>query len=256
VPIAFEAGRTFHVVLTLRHHMGVRWLDLANTERVIWRKQQQTKLWRTGVEGFFRANEVTFGENGFHHHIHAGITLSRDVDPEEFKVWLEKYWKDQAAALGRSTDWKEGWWSEIKTEEELAHVVRYGTKTGAFQHVVASEILGDSAKSSAPWHLPVEAYCEVWHASRGHRWFGVGGCWRPDDDDDDDGASELEADVCVEREQAGVLVARIPANVWIDLNYGQKSWLLGVAHNRIHSSRQIADAWGRVVQAHIPTPAG
>jgi hypothetical protein len=216
------------------------------------------------VVGFFRANEVTYGDNGFHHHIHSVLTLPRDQDPEEFKAWLQEFWHEQAKELGRSTDWQDGWWSEIETEQELESVVRYGTKHSALGHVAAAEVLGDAAKSSAPWNLPVEQYCEVWMASRRHRWFGVGGCWRSPKEAEEveaepelvEAVSETGDEIRVEREASGELVARIPLEAWVRLSYEQRSWLLGIAHNRSHASWQIADAWVRVTQSYLPTPSG
>jgi hypothetical protein len=260
------AGRHFHVVLTLRHHFGVRWKELAGALKTIWRRMQQRVRWsgrkasevQGEVLGFVRADEVTFGKNGWHHHCHVLLTLRQDVDPEAFREWFQTYWEQQAKKEGRSANFtaQDGWFEEIHPAR-LADVAEYVTK-GAdldkgvvpredgleraasfadaqiLEHVAAGEVLGGPAKhGAAPWDVPPERFVELWTESKGHRWFGVGGIWRTkklEELADDDTAA-------AERETVGEELVSIDSERWKELFRHRgareaRAWLLGIVSNR------------------------
>ena len=235
-------GRHFHLVCTLRHRLGVKWKELADAEKTLWKKQQQRRPWREAVLGFVRADEVTYGANGFHHHLHAILTLKPGADPEAFKAWLSAFWETEARKLGRTADWsgQNGkWWSEIK-REDLSGVAAYFTKAAsegkqtphkALSDVLQAEVLGGTAKpGSMPWDLPVPAFLQVWHASKGHRWFATGGIWKLA------AKVESEEDLAELRETTGMPVVSVAGVRWDELNRKEnrekRDWLQGIIYNR------------------------
>lgn len=253
VPVVAPAGQHFHAVFTLRHRKGVKWRELADAERAIWRGMTQASRWKgsrgapSPVLAVIRADETTYGRNGFHHHIHALITLRPGTDPDAFAKWIAGYWSAKARKLGRTCDWHPGWWSEV-APAALAAVVRYGTKAadgGAVAdelgNVLAAEVLGGSGKrGAAPWDLPPLAFVEVWHASKGHRWFAVGGLWRTAKVE----AVESDDDATAQREKVGAVIAESAAADWRDLSPEKRDWLVGFVANRSIPRDVFLRWWG------------
>lgn len=240
-------GRHFTGALTLRHRMGVAWVQLAHAERTIWRRQQQRREWREAVIGFVRQDECTYGDNGFHQHIQFLITLRADVDPEAFQVWLAEFWQREARKLGRTCDWKEGWWSEV-APAEVARVVQYVAKDGTgdtpaptLGHVVAAEVLGGDAKrGSALWDLPPVPFAEVWIDSKRHRWFATGGVWadalKAEKVEEDDDAMAV-------REEKGECIAAAPGAAWKALPRELRDWIVGLLYNPAVSRERFLSQW-------------
>jgi hypothetical protein len=246
VPLVLATGgRSFHVVLTLRHHMGVRWLDLASAVKGVFRKMRQCRTWGDSVAGFVRSDETTFGRNGHHFHSHLLVTLKPGVDADALKAWIEDYWQVRAREHGRTSDWHDGWWSEVAPVDLLA-VVRYGTKQAAHEpsqtlaHVLAGEVLGGASKrGSAPWDLPPVAYAEVWHDSKGYRWFGAGGCWKSDQVK----AVESEEGAAEARETHGEVIGSVPREDWRRLPRELRRWVRGLAANRALTDADFLRSW-------------
>jgi hypothetical protein len=274
-----HAGRHFHAVITLRHHAGVKWIDLATVFRKVWRRMQQSVFWkgrREGVRvvarpspvlGFVRADEVTHSENnGIHHHIHLLLTLRADTDVDEFKTWFAEFWSAQARKLGRTADWsrQHGWWSEVdpgKLDDAIIYdtkaadpadlerngqmrlPVSLGARTLLLDGVLAAEVLGGtSKKESAPWGLPPLEFAEVWRDSKGHRWFGVGGIWRSkatEQVETDEGAQEL-------RDELGIVIAAVERWKFASLSPAQRAWITGLAANPALGPHEFLTWWHRM----------
>jgi hypothetical protein len=98
---ARSAGHTVCMVtLTLRHHVGHRLHDSWNALGKAWGNVTSGRRWEKtvtsyGVLGFARAVEVTYGEHGWHPHVHAVMVLDgpvsavmvRQLGEEMFSVW-------------------------------------------------------------------------------------------------------------------------------------------------------------------------
>lgn len=257
VPRVANQGRHVHAVFTLRHRAGVRWRDLRDVQKTIWRGMVQTKEWRGAVLGFVRADETTFGRNGHHFHVHALITLAPNVDAESFQRWIESYWRRRARAEGRTAEWADGWWSEV-APDALLSVVRYGTKSAEspaasqLGHVVMAEVLGGSGKrGAAPWSLPPLAFAEVWFESKRHRWFAVGGIWRSEAA----AAVETEEGAAAERETHGVPIATVTREVWRALPRETKQWVIGLVANRELTDADVVRQLVWLVEASGPPDA-
>ncbi len=238
-------GRSFHVVLTLRHRRGVRWKELASAVKGVFRKMRQCRTWGDAVAGFVRSDETTFGRNGHHFHSHLLVTLKPGTDVDALKTWVEDYWQTRAREHGRTADWHDGWWSEV-APADLTKVVRYGTKhaaensTQTLSHVLAGEVLGGASKrGSAPWDLPAPAFAEVWHDSKGHRWFGVGGCWKSAAVE----AVESEEGAAEARETHGEVIGSVPREDWRRLPRELRQWVRGLAANRRLTDADFLRSW-------------
>lgn len=261
------AGRHFHLVLTLRHRLGSKWLELASAKKAIWKRIQQRVRWRGKkgegageVLGFVRADEVTYGRHGWHDHSHVLLTLRADVDPVEFFEWFRLAWEAGARQEGRTADLQaqDRWWSEIaparlgdvagyvtKAADEARGVVprEDGAETAAafadaelLEHVAAAEVLGGAAKhGAAPWDIALEhpeRYVELYTASKGFRWFSTSGIWKTkklEELEDDDAAG-------AEREKTGEVLVEVSTERWNDLMRHRqareaRAWLLGMIAN-------------------------
>jgi hypothetical protein len=235
--------------------MGVRWKELADTEKRLFRTMRQCRTWGSQVEGFVRSDETTFGKHGHHFHIHVLVTLKPGIDVDAFRNWVEDYWKTRSREHGRTAEWHEGWWSEI-APEDLTKVVRYGTKqasenaTQTLSHVLAGEVLGGASKrGSAPWDLPPRAFAEVWHDSKGHRWFGAGGCWKSaqvESVESEEGAAEA-------RETHGAVIGSVPREDWRRLPRELRRWVRGLAANRALTDADFLRSWNWLWAHFDPT---
>ena len=248
-------GKHFHVVLTMRHHRGVLWKDLASAVKGVFRTMRQCRTWGELVAGFVRSDETTFGCNGHHFHSHLLVTLKPGADADALKAWIEDYWQTRAREHGRTTDWHDGWWSEV-APADLLSVVRYGTKQAApeptqtLSHVLAGEVLGGASKrGSAPWDLPPAAYAEVWHDSKGYRWFGVGGCWKSDQVK----AVESEEGAAEARETHGEVIGSVPREDWRRLPRELRRWVRGLAANRALTDADFLRSWNWLWSNFDPT---
>lgn len=197
--------------MTIRHHAGAKFKVLVDVERAVWRKMTSSRFWKESVAGFFWKMEPGFSvANGQHPHKHCVLALKAGVDSDKFAQKLKSYWEEQVRKLGRSCDWKEGWWKEIPGSADVDRMIGYVCKS-------IREVTGTSHKHNAPWLLPVAAYIEIFTTSRNVRWFGVGGCWRSKE------TVKCEKEEVLEQERHsddGVLVT-IPIGAWKRLTVSQ-----------------------------------
>jgi hypothetical protein len=98
--------------------------------------------------------------------------------------------------------------------KDLRRVLRYLTKG-------AVEILGGSAKSSAPWNMPVDAFVEVFTNMRHVKWFGSGGVWRTAAVEEAESEESLEQ----ERESDDPVLVEIPRQIWNSFSYDVRFYL-------------------------------
>lgn len=115
----FEQGKTHGVVfvtLTVRHHKGQSLQELWDAVTACWEGVTRTAAWRGGaravgdkkrfgIEHFIKSVEVTYGENGWHVHIHAlFLTNSRlsDDEREDLRSRVFSRWVRAAKRNGLS----------------------------------------------------------------------------------------------------------------------------------------------------------
>jgi hypothetical protein len=206
---------------TIRHHYGAKFKTLVDVERKVWRKMTSSRFWKQAVEGFAWKLEPGFSlANGHHPHKHCIVTLKTGVDVDAFAERLKKYWEDQLRKLGRSCDWKKGWWKEIPDIADVDRMIGYICKS-------IREVTGTSHKHNAPWLLPVDAYVEVFTTSRNVRWFGVGGCWRSKETVKCEKEEVLEQ----ERNSKDEILVTIPLGAWTKFSFAQKFLIKDVVYD-------------------------
>lgn len=112
-----RGGALLLVTLTLRHHKGQRLADTLDAVLKGWQKMLRGKAWtstkdRYGISGYLRSVEVTYGENGWHPHIHAVLFLDEQISAaaaETLGDELHGRWARYAmAATGKMPDRKHG----------------------------------------------------------------------------------------------------------------------------------------------------
>jgi REP element-mobilizing transposase RayT len=239
-----ELGDHYHAVFTLRHHLGVRYKELRDAVKGTFRAMTQTRTWRDSALGFVRSDEITYGANGHHFHIHLLVTVEKGTDGDSVRDWVKDYWQTKAREFGRTAEWTDGWWSPVSAGD-LEKVVRYGTKLAdegtpsqGLAHLVASEVLGGTAKKgSAPWDLPDLAYLEVWAGSKGQRWMSTSGIWRTPKIE----AVESDEAASAEREKVGFPLATIDRAIWGLLPREVREWVCGLMDNFELTDEQFLD---------------
>lgn len=208
------------VTMTIRHHYAPNgnWGVLVDALRDSWRAMGKSRFFREAIKnnevegGFFRKLETTFTyENGQHPHFHILLSLRESVEPVAFFAKVKGYWEKRLREQGRSCEWQEGWWQSLKTSEDISKTLKYLTSG-------ITEVTGASTKKSAPWHLPVEAFVEIFHSMAHLKWFSSGGCWRKKAVVEAESEANLEA----ERKSEFTTIYVIPGVVWNGWSFAQK----------------------------------
>lgn len=103
-----EGGWLLFVTLTLRHKRGDP-LDLTlNASLEAFRRLTAGRRWQAarveyGIVGQIRASEITYGQNGWHPHVHALFFVEKLLDDAEvarFEGWLYERWVDGVQRAG------------------------------------------------------------------------------------------------------------------------------------------------------------
>lgn len=100
-----NAGRVLFGTLTLRHRAGQRLSDLWDCVAQSWSAVTSGKQWsaliQAGVLGFLRVVEVTWGNNGWHVHIHFLLFLPAGVDQvDDLGEFMWRRWQSAVAKRG------------------------------------------------------------------------------------------------------------------------------------------------------------
>jgi hypothetical protein len=252
-----HAGRHIFVTLTLRHHLGVLWDELAADIKGSWKQVQQTTVFRRTVRGGVRQDETTWGLHGHHFHSHLLLTVLEDLDPEQFATWFRERFESAATKRGRTCDWQEGWWSEV-APGNLSEVLAYGSKSGGtLEHLIGAELLASGEKAgSRPWDLPEDVYAEVWRDSKRHRWFSAFGIWRLNREDE----AKTEEQLAEEgREATGQEVRSVLVADYKRLTPAQNELLEGVVFDPRRGRDAVLRAWDTfwtVFHEDVPGPSG
>lgn len=104
-------GAVYMVTLTIRHHAFQRAAELRHAVTEAWRKVQGGSVWqgmkeRAGVKGTVRALEVTYGQAGWHPHMHVLICTGKEL-PEATEEYLRGAIFDRWAAAVRKLGYGE-----------------------------------------------------------------------------------------------------------------------------------------------------
>lgn len=151
-------GRWQMLTLTLRHRMGMPLRKLFESLRAVWRRTRQggkiQRIWKSRVSGSIRSFEVTYGENGWHPHVH--VLLRTTEWTEEEKESLLERWQlqldkvlgsacvpDDMHALTWSTAWYPGEWE--------------GSERAAYLAKLGFEATGIGKSRRSPWSIAREA---------------------------------------------------------------------------------------------------
>ena len=214
--------RNFLFTVTIRHYYGAKFKELLNAERKMWAKTTGHRRWKEAVAGMAWKFEVGFtAANGHHPHKHCIVSLREGVDEAEFVGWLKQYWEIGLKKLGRSCDWKSGWWQVIPKTEDIDVMVGYIFKS-------IREVTGTSYKHNAPWLLPVAAYVEIFLGSRNMRFFGMGGCWKSTETTKCEEEGVLEG----ERKAKDPVLTVIPTIAWRKFTAAEKYLIKDVVYDK------------------------
>lgn len=180
------AGRWQMLTVTLRHRQGMNLRDLRNGLMAAWRKTRQggriQRVWGELVTASVRTQEVTYGDNGWHPHLHVLLRTEEwsDDDKDALQVRWEKAIVGELGSNVRPDDlhgvvWSEPWDVERITKSESKRAT-YLAKLG-----LESASLGKEGRrgSRTPWDLARMAangdqrarwlWCEYTEATRGRR---------------------------------------------------------------------------------------
>jgi hypothetical protein len=107
--LAWNAARGGSVALatfTMRHHTGHRLKDLRKALSAAWRHITSSRTWketrrREGCDGYVRAIECTYGESGWHLHIHVLLIFDGPITQEFASDWSDQLYDLWSAGLGK-----------------------------------------------------------------------------------------------------------------------------------------------------------
>jgi hypothetical protein len=108
--LAWNAARGGSVALatfTMRHHTGHRLKAVRKALSVAWRHLTSSRAWKTerkalGMDGYVRSIECTYGESGWHLHIHMLTLFDGPVSQEMVAGWADELYELWADGLAKS----------------------------------------------------------------------------------------------------------------------------------------------------------
>lgn len=197
-----QGGRLVLGTLTMRHHRGHGLAQEWDALQKAWKSVTSSKVWqkwkaRTGSPGFVKVVEISYGQNGWHVHIHFVLLVGPEVvegDVAELAGWLFPKWQralDRAGMsgalnLGQDLRLADGLEAAEQFGEYLTKQTAYGTAES-----LGRELFGSWTKSARSWSRTVshwslaEGFFEtgdlellrLWHevevASHGRRQFSM-----------------------------------------------------------------------------------
>ena len=151
------AGRWQMLTVTFRHRHGLALKDLVEGLGRAWRRTRQggriQRVWTGRVSASVRCLEVTYGDNGWHPHVHV---LLRTTDwTEEEKGWLQDRWEravvKELGVHARPSDlvglkWSEPFDAKGASGRRATYLAKLGLETSG----IAKEGKGSSR---TPWDL-------------------------------------------------------------------------------------------------------
>jgi hypothetical protein len=172
-------GRWQMLTITLRHRQGMRLKDLLRGMMAAWRKCRQggriQRVWTARVTASARATEITFGDNGWHPHLHVLLRTSA-WDEDETDALRVRWQEAIRAELGEHctpNDERALWWSSPFEGERSEGLERYigklALEVGGFGKDRSHwSVLQRAAAGDSGAHL---LWLEFFEATRGRRAF-------------------------------------------------------------------------------------
>jgi hypothetical protein len=154
-------GRWQMVTVTLRHRQGMRLKELRDAMAAAWRRTRQggriQRVWADRVSASVRAQEVTFGANGWHPHIHV-LLRTTEWDEDERDALQARWERAIVDSLGEHVrpDDLHGivWSSPFDASRDSGHRATYLAKLGLEAAGIAKEGRGSSRTA---WELAEDA---------------------------------------------------------------------------------------------------
>ena len=217
---------------TVRHHKGDS-LDVSlDAALEAWRRSIRGTAWqkkkkRYGISGYIRATEITYGDNGWHPHVHVMLFLDEKISEEElgeFRAWLFDRWAECVERSGGKRPTANGldlqrvdgkgrvlarYLSKIQDEKKAwsvgAEMARGDLKQGRGKSSLTPFDLLDS-DSDIPREERGRLWREYYAATKGRRAFswsrGLKARYAVDEREDDDILDEAESTTPVWRTSA------------------------------------------------------
>lgn len=157
-PVAF-------LTFTMRHHRGQPLATLWDALAAAWAAITSGKVWtklrrRYGVAGWLRVVEVTYGENGWHVHVHALLFLEDAVDLVQLHGAMFGRWSRALQRSGLAAPLLVGQDARMVTGPADAGLAAYFTKATDDAHRMGLEFTQTQSKQArevhktfTPWHL-------------------------------------------------------------------------------------------------------
>jgi Replication protein len=138
---------------TVPHGMGDSPLSIRKQMMEAWRRGSTSRAGKQmrkmiGLKGYIRAVEVTFGENGFHPHMHVLLFLETTWSPEVIRRFWYPIWLDGCRKSGLD-DPSEAYGVRV---DDGTHAANYVSKWGMDSELTKGH-LKKGKKSVNPWDL-------------------------------------------------------------------------------------------------------
>jgi hypothetical protein len=174
-----SGGQLVMGTLTMRHHRGHSLVSEWDALQSAWNSILRSRVWkkwldRLGSPGLVRVVEVTFGDNGWHVHLHFVLLVSGAGAPDlvrAFGAWLTEKWVralDSAGmpgALVRAQDVHLV--DSVRAASELGEYLAKSTAFGAAESL-GRELMGTWSKDARGVHSTVPA----WRIAEQFGWTG------------------------------------------------------------------------------------
>lgn len=148
-------GQVLMISKTIPHRRGDSLLASLDLLSTVNQKTKRTRKWRTilpvlGLAGMIRALEVTYGDNGWHPHLHelAFFRPGSRVHPRTLQAMILVWWQNACASLGapvpntRGVDVRDGSFAQ-----------RYVTKWGLEHEMTKSQVKKGRTGNVSPMDL-------------------------------------------------------------------------------------------------------
>lgn len=161
------------LTLTLRHHAGYDLKVLRQGLSHAWRTVEQSRHWRAmreacGLEHHIRCQEVTYGENGWHPHLHILLFCKRPAVALRWHARLMLCWRRQIRrALGTKCLPSKAKALNIRLCDDETYITRMGLEVGS-----------PAAKTAHEGHLTAMQLAKELAQADGPRRAQLGALWR------------------------------------------------------------------------------
>lgn len=132
--------RVAHAVLTIRHGADQSLEEVFRALSQAWRRMVSHRAVKKLLRGWdwHRSVEITYGQHGWHPHIHLLLLSPPGVDPWVLEEPLWEAWRDAVEAVGWAPSAREAYSFQVpESERDVVAVSRYNEKTWSLPQEVA-----------------------------------------------------------------------------------------------------------------------